>query len=587
MAITKTPRLQLDRWSDGSDPHPNRAEWDAQQAVLDAKVAVDHEVATYADRPATPEARALMWVKGEKTLYRWSGSDWEKVLRVGGVTPSSVLIGGSNGEGSSAVAARADHVHAIPLATTTAHGAMPAADRAALAGATASPTGSKLVQRDGNGRAQFVDPVGPNDAATKTYVDSAKSAAESAAKNASFPRGTAPANIDNAKTPGVYQPAAAPTLANGYPVTNYGTLYVADEYGAGNYTQMYVTDGGTVWVRAFVTNAWKAWTLVGGRTATASTDGLMSAADKKKLDGASDLRNPGALVLRKADASIPVPEVPVNTYDAASKAYVDGRAATGAPSNIVAGGSANVGNSALYARQNHVHNLPLATPTAHGAMDKADKAKLNTATTAATGNALVQRFGSGQIGVPAVPDSANVAASKAYVDSQTAILATPSTSGAMSAADKAKLDAASSAVPSGIAPIGNIVMRDSNKEILVRKYPISGDAAISKDYFSEKISPIVAHIIINSSDIKNGWAEPEVYVCFAGHVATLSIKNLKRDSGGSYSAFYLNDYKPRVQACALTNTGKIARIDSGGWLYVEGLGTNALPVCEVSFTYVF
>lgn len=63
--------------------------------------------------------------------------------------------------------------------------------------------------------------------------------------------------------------------------------------------------------------------------------------------------------------------------------------------------------------------IPDATTSAPGRMTAADKAKLDGATTsnaAQSSVSLVQRFASGQIGVPATPDTNNVAASKAYVD---------------------------------------------------------------------------------------------------------------------------------------------------------------------------
>jgi hypothetical protein len=56
-------------------------------------------------------------------------------------------------------------------ATAGAAGFMPAADKALIDTATNAPTASALVKRDTAGRAQFDDPWGDSDAATKGYVD--------------------------------------------------------------------------------------------------------------------------------------------------------------------------------------------------------------------------------------------------------------------------------------------------------------------------------------------------------------------------------------------------------------------------------
>ncbi|QDK01904.1 minor tail protein [Arthrobacter phage Vibaki] len=76
----------------------------------------------------------------------------------------------------------------LPLATTSAAGALSAADKTILDGATSAATASKLVERDASGRAQFADPSVASDAATKGYVDglAAKHATASAAGKTAF-----------------------------------------------------------------------------------------------------------------------------------------------------------------------------------------------------------------------------------------------------------------------------------------------------------------------------------------------------------------------------------------------------------------
>ena len=59
----------------------------------------------------------------------------------------------------------------LPAATTSAQGAMPAADKSKLDSAVSAATASRLVIRDTAGRAQFATPSATADAATKGYVD--------------------------------------------------------------------------------------------------------------------------------------------------------------------------------------------------------------------------------------------------------------------------------------------------------------------------------------------------------------------------------------------------------------------------------
>jgi hypothetical protein len=68
----------------------------------------------------------------------------------------------------------ATHTHAggdIALASTTQPGALSAADKTKLDNATAAATASRVVIRDGAGRAAFAAPSASGDAATKGYVD--------------------------------------------------------------------------------------------------------------------------------------------------------------------------------------------------------------------------------------------------------------------------------------------------------------------------------------------------------------------------------------------------------------------------------
>ena len=63
MAIENTPRLGIETWSHGTDRHPPRAVWDAQQKTLDDLVAIDRQYATLAERPAAGVRGTYCWVE--------------------------------------------------------------------------------------------------------------------------------------------------------------------------------------------------------------------------------------------------------------------------------------------------------------------------------------------------------------------------------------------------------------------------------------------------------------------------------------------------------------------------------------------
>jgi hypothetical protein len=144
----------------------------------------------------------------------------------------------------------------------------------------------------------------------------------------------------------------------------------------------------------------------------------------------------------------------------------------GAGTPIDPGAAAVEGVSSRAARADHTHKLALSTATVDGAMSAADKAKLDAATTLATADAIARRDVNGRISV-ATPSTPGHATTKAYVDGQITALgdqaadyadsavaaapaATPSAAGKMSAADKAKLDAATAS-----ADASAVVRRDS------------------------------------------------------------------------------------------------------------------------------
>ncbi len=242
--------------------------------------------------------------------------------------------------------------------------------------------------------------------------------------------------------------------------------------------------------------------------ATSSVSGAMSAADKAKLDNATAAATASRVVIRDASgrAQFASPSV---AADAATKSYVDG----------LLGGTAGA---------DHTHStvqitigvfdparLPSVTSVAQGAMLAADKVKLDAAASTAGLNALVIRDAAGraQFVNPAV--AADVA-NKSYVDTQigtraptthnhtwaqitsgvpaeftptqhehdatdiiTGVLgalrlpaASTSTQGAMSAADKVKLDGAVSAPTAS-----RLVIRDASGRAQFATPSAAGDAA--------------------------------------------------------------------------------------------------------------
>jgi hypothetical protein len=87
----------------------------------------------------------------------------------------------------------------------------------------------------------------------------------------------------------------------------------------------------------------------------------------------------------------------------------------GAGLALAIGGAGSEGVSSRAARADHTHPLPLATGAAPGAMSAADKAKLDAGTDAATASALARRDVSGRISV-GTPTAAGHATTKSYVD---------------------------------------------------------------------------------------------------------------------------------------------------------------------------
>lgn len=81
----------------------------------------------------------------------------------------------------------------------------------------------------------------------------------------------------------------------------------------------------------------------------------------------------------------------------------------GPATDISVGGAASEGASQRGARSDHVHLLPLATGTTHGGMSAADKSKLDGATSAATAGRMMIRDANGRAQVASPLASADIA----------------------------------------------------------------------------------------------------------------------------------------------------------------------------------
>lgn len=171
MAITQTIRFLLKKYGLGSDPHPNREEFNLFIDTIENNAAMFGQGNT-AGRPAAGKRGRFYWDEEAKRVYYDDGASFNDTNPNGGGGAGAALaIGGDGIEGASARAARADHKHPLPLATTAAPGALSAADKAKLDNSTAAATASTLALRDGNGRISVNTPTAAAHTTTKGYVD--------------------------------------------------------------------------------------------------------------------------------------------------------------------------------------------------------------------------------------------------------------------------------------------------------------------------------------------------------------------------------------------------------------------------------
>lgn len=174
MAVTKTPRFQLPQWSQGSDPRPGRVDTNTIHQLIETQAAKVYPSGTYANRPGTNIFGSFYLATDQGVggrLYYNSGTEWIALNTVGGGGPGKpIVINGTAVEGTSLLAARADHTHTIPLATKDRAGAMASQWAELCENATAAPTANTVAVRDSGGRLTARPPVSAQHVATMDWV---------------------------------------------------------------------------------------------------------------------------------------------------------------------------------------------------------------------------------------------------------------------------------------------------------------------------------------------------------------------------------------------------------------------------------
>ena len=519
MAITQTNKLGLPLYSAGTDPHPGRVDHNTiMQAINDNAMGVKQGL--HASRPGAGVAGRTYFSTDRSTFSYDTGTNWADYTPIGGVAPSGVragatgpvLSGAGGTEGTSARLARADHTHALPLATDDLPGLLHADMYYLLARMTDAATPSTVVRRDAAARISVGTPTSAVHAATKAYADLVASNASNLTTGTvaveRLPLATASAAGVMSATDKAKLDGASATTVNGSLVLRTGAGNI---YGNALFIDGVQTNQGNVATRKDYVDAQDAAarayadSLVGTSAAplnhthaasdtttgvfaaarlplaSASAAGAMSAAHFSLLAGATNAATPNTLVKNDANGRFQT-TAPSAAADVANKGYVDGKTWSG--SDITSGTISPL-------------RVANATSALDGLMPKADKAKLDAATAAATANTLVMHDSAGRFQVPAPSSNSADVVNRGYVDGKTwdgsditsglinqarIANATSSLNGLMSSTDKAKLDgAAYTSIASSIAlrnSLGNIRFNS----IYLDGTTNAADSAARKDY---------------------------------------------------------------------------------------------------------
>lgn len=209
------------------------------------------------------------------TLRIYANGQWRTLINSvssGGSSSVAVTITESNGA-----------VTVTPnLATTSADGVMSSTDKTKLDNATSEATASRLVIRDTNGQAKFGTPTDDSHAATKGYVDAARSGLD--VKQSVRAATTAPINISADLENGDVIDGVTLATGDRVLVKNQSTgsengIYVVVASGAASRatdadTSAEVTAGMFTFVSEGTTNADSGWVLTTNDTITLGTTAL-------------------------------------------------------------------------------------------------------------------------------------------------------------------------------------------------------------------------------------------------------------------------------------------------------------------------
>ena len=218
----------------------------------------------------------LIYNSTEDTIKVYSGSAWRKMLHSvisGGSYTDAITIGESNGQ----------ITLTLNLADTDSAGLLSSTFWNTINDATSDNTASKLVKRDANGNIKIAEPTDPAPAATKGYVDAARSGLD--VKQSVRAATTGPINIATDLEDGDTLDTTV-TLATGdrVLVKNQSTssengIYVVQASGAAVRATDFdsdaeVTPGAFTFVEEGTVNADSGWVLTTDGTITVGTTGL-------------------------------------------------------------------------------------------------------------------------------------------------------------------------------------------------------------------------------------------------------------------------------------------------------------------------
>ena len=175
MTETKTVRVRLPQWSEGSDARPDRAKTNAIHQAIEDQMVIDVPAGLLKNRPVQGVRGRLYCATDQGAdgrVYYDNGSNWVALNTTGGGGPGlPIVINGTGTEGSSLQSARADHTHAIPLATKDNAGAMPSQWAELCEDATSSATPNTVAVRDSGGRLTASKPTSAQHVATMDWVN--------------------------------------------------------------------------------------------------------------------------------------------------------------------------------------------------------------------------------------------------------------------------------------------------------------------------------------------------------------------------------------------------------------------------------